>query len=145
MKRFLLLLLVLCPALAHAQNISVGGAVQDPSGAVIRKASVEFRNQDTGIRRQVSTNDNGLYQVEGVDAGRYDATVEASGFKTLTQENIVLHVGEKARIDFRMQVGQEKQTIEVDGSGQQINTIDASVSTVVDRKFVEEASKTSSQ
>jgi hypothetical protein len=136
MKRFLLLCLALCPLAMYAQNTSVGGVVQDPSGAVIPKASVEFRNQDTGIRRQTTTNGEGYYHVEGIDPGKYDATVQASGFKTLTRENMIFHVGDEGRVDFRMQIGESAQRVDVDGSGLQINTTDASVSTVVDQKFV---------
>jgi hypothetical protein len=134
--RLLLLLLCSCPLALYAQTAEVGGAVQDPSGAVIPKASVEFRNQDTGVRRQTTTNNDGLYHIVGVGPGKYDATVQANGFKTLTRENVVLQVGDKAQIDFRMQVGDAGQTVTVDGSGLQINTTDASVSTVVDRQFV---------
>ena len=50
--RLLLLILCLSPVAMYAQTAEVGGAVQDPSGAVILKATLEFRNQDTGIRRQ---------------------------------------------------------------------------------------------
>ena len=139
MKRISLFLLFLClyPLAMYAQTAEVGGAVQDPTGAVIAKASVEFRNEDTGVRRQTTTNSDGYYHITGIDPGKYDATVQASGFKTLTRENIVFHVADKAQIDFKMQVGQETQSITVDGSGLQINTTDASVSTVIDSKFVE--------
>jgi hypothetical protein len=136
MKRFLLLLLVMCPFTAFAQNSSVGGVVLDPSGAVVPKASVEFRNQDTGIRRQTESNGSGHYQLEGIDPGRYDATVQASGFKTITREAVVFHVGDRLQIDFKMQLGESTEHVEVDGSGLQLNTSDASVSTVIDRKFV---------
>lgn len=49
MKPFCLfaLLLCLCPIAVYAQTAEVGGAVRDPSGAVIPNASLEFRNQDT--------------------------------------------------------------------------------------------------
>jgi len=114
----------------------VGGAVQDPSRAVIPKASVEFRNQDTGIRRNATTNGNGLYHIIGMDPGKYDATVQAHGFKTLTREHVVFQVGDKSQIDFQMQVGQAAETVTVDGSGLQMNTTDGSVSTVIDRQFV---------
>jgi hypothetical protein len=121
----------------YAQTAEVGGAVQDPSGAVIPKASVEFRNQDTGVRRQATTNSEGVYHIVGMDPGKYDATVQAKGFKTLTRENITFQVGGKAQIDFKMQVGDSAQTVTVDGSGLEVNTADASVSTVINRKFVE--------
>jgi hypothetical protein len=139
MKRISLFLLFLClyPIAMYAQTAEVGGAVQDPTGAVIAKASVEFRNQDTGVRRQTTTNGDGIYHIVGIDPGKYDATVQASGFKTLTRENIVFHVADKAQIDFQMQVGQETQSITVDGSGSSMNTTDASVSTVIDKNFVE--------
>ena len=135
--RLLLLILFLCPVALYAQNASVGGSVQDPSGAVVPKASVEFRNQDTGIRRQAASNGSGYYQIEGIDPGKYDATVQANGFKTITREGVVFHVGDQLRIDFKMQLGESTEHVEVDGSGEQINTTDGSVSTVIDRKFVE--------
>jgi hypothetical protein len=134
--RLLLLIFCLCPVAVCAQNASVGGSVQDPSGAVVPKASVEFRNQNTGIRRQTASNGSGYYEIEGIDPGKYDATVQANGFKTITREGVVFHVGDQLHIDFKMQIGESTQHVEVDGSGLQINTTDASVSTVVDRKFV---------
>jgi hypothetical protein len=134
--RLLLLLLFLYPLAVYAQTAEVGGAVQDPSGAVIAKASVEYRNQDTGVRRQTSTNYDGLYHIVGLDPGKYDATVQAKGFKTLTRENVVFQVGDKSQIDFKMRVGDANQSVTVDGSGIQINTTDASVGTVVDQNFV---------
>ncbi len=139
MKRFRLLSLILClcPLAVYAQTAEVGGAVQDPSGAVIPNASVEFRNQETGVRRETNTNKDGYYHLTGVDPGKYDATVQAKGFKTLTRDNVSFQVGDKAQIDFKMQVGDEAQTITVDGSGLNINTTDASVSTVIDRQFIE--------
>jgi Carboxypeptidase regulatory-like domain/TonB dependent receptor/TonB-dependent Receptor Plug Domain len=137
MKRLILLLLLcLSPAAMYAQNAEVSGAVQDPSGAIIRKASVEFRDQDTGIRRQTTTNNNGYYHIVGLDPGKYDATVQAQGFKTLTRENIVFQVDDKSQIDFKMQVGQTTESVTVDGSGLTINTTDGSVSTVIERQFV---------
>jgi Carboxypeptidase regulatory-like domain len=135
--RLLALFLCLCPLASYAQTAEVGGAVEDPSGAVIANASVEFRNQDTGVRLQNNTNHDGVYHVVGIEPGKYDATVRASGFKTLSRENIVFQVSDRARIDFKMQLGQTDQTINVDGSGVEINVIDGSVSTVIDRQFVQ--------
>lgn len=100
----LLLLLSVCPIAAHAQNAEVGGAVYDPSGTVVAKASVGFRNQNTGIRWQTVTNHNGLYRIGEIDPGKYDATVQARGFKTITSENVVIQTGRESQIDFKMQV-----------------------------------------
>ncbi|MEI9978484.1 MAG: carboxypeptidase-like regulatory domain-containing protein [Edaphobacter sp.] len=133
--RLLVLFLCLLSVKMFAQTAEVGGAVQDQSGAVIPKASVAFRNQDTGVRHQSSTNSEGLYRFVGLEPGKYDATVQVDGFKTLNRESIVFQVGDKARIDFKMKVGGADQTVTVDGSGIEINTSDGTVSTVINREF----------
>jgi len=45
-------------------------------------------------------------------------------------------VAQNAVLDFKMQIGSEAMSITVDGSGTTINTTDATVGTVIDRKFV---------
>jgi hypothetical protein len=122
----------------YAQTAEVVGAVHDSSGATIPKASVEFRNQDTGIRLQTKTNSEGQYHVAGINPGKYNATVEAKGFRMLTRENILFQVGDKAQIDFGLKVGNASETVTVDGSGETINTTDATVGTVIDSKFVQD-------
>ena len=77
----LLLFLCLCSVRVHAQTGGVDGAIKDPSGSIVPKASVEYRNQETGIRRQTTSNGDGLYHIEGMDPGKYDVTVQAAGFK----------------------------------------------------------------
>jgi hypothetical protein len=137
LTRLFALFLCLCPIVLFAQSAEVGGAVQDPAGALIPKASVEFRNQATVIRLRAATNREGRYHITGIDPGKYDATVVTAGFKTLTRDNIQLEVGDKAQIDFQLQIGHVNVTVKVDGSGQVINTTDASVGTVIDREFVQ--------
>lgn len=63
--------------------------------------------------------------------------MKAEGFKTLVTEQVILNVAQKAVVNFQLQVGAKDQTVTVDGSGLQVNTADASVSTVIDRHFVE--------
>lgn len=137
-SRFIVLAVCLYAVAACAQTAEVGGAVQDPSGAVVPKASVKFRNHDTGFVYAEKTNNEGQYRIVGLEPGKYDAAVEAKSFKTLTRENVVLQVGDKAQIDFRMQIGNADETVTVDGSGQAINTTDAATGTVIDRNFVEQ-------
>jgi hypothetical protein len=140
MKRFYLLALFLyfCPLMAYSQTAELSGVVQDPSGALIPKASVELRNQDTGIRLRASTNNEGQYSIVGLNPGKYDATVRVIGFMTLSRENILFQVGDKAQINFEMKLGRSDVTVTVNGAGQTINTTDASVGTVIDRAFVAE-------
>jgi hypothetical protein len=131
-----LFFLSLC-SLGFAQSAQIQGLVSDSSGAVIPKASVRVVNQQTGTERKVSTNGSGQYSAPGLDPSVYKVFVQASGFSTAVSTPITLNVAQNAVLDFKMQVGDAGQTVTVYGSGLQINTTDGSVSTVVDRQFVE--------
>lgn len=128
--------LSLC-SLGFAQSAQIQGEVSDSSGAVIPKAAVRVVNQQTGTERKTATNGSGQYSVPGLDPSVYKIFVQATGFSTAVSTPITLNVAQNAVLDFKMQVGSEAQSITVDGSGPTINTTDASVSTVIDRKFVE--------
>ncbi len=69
--------------------------------------------------------------------GHYTLQIERDGFDTTQLTEITLNVGDNKSVIIRMKVGSKNETVTVDGSGLQINTTDASVSTVIDRKFVE--------
>jgi hypothetical protein len=135
-----LLALLLLPAQrieAQTDVAQLSGLVTDASGAVLPKASVLIVNQDTGISRAVLSNDEGQYMAPALQPGRYRVTVEASGFKTLVTQQVVLNVGQKANVSFKLEVGSKGETVSVDGNTADLNTTDATVSTVIDRQFVE--------
>ncbi|MGB9407140.1 MAG: TonB-dependent receptor [Terracidiphilus sp.] len=121
---------------AQTETAQLSGLVTDSTGAVLPNASVLIVNRDTGVSRPVQTNAQGEYTAPALQPGHYRITVEAKGFQTLVTENVTLNVAQNANLGFQLKVGTENQTITVDGSGLQINTTDASVSTVVDQKFV---------
>ena len=69
--------------------------------------------------------------------GPYNITVEANGFKTVHQNGIVLEVDQRARLDFALTIGSTSESITVEGSAPLLNASDASVSTVIGNRFVE--------
>lgn len=138
LRRTLASILFLClSSFAVAQNAQIQGQVTDSSGAVIPKATVRVVNQLTGTERKVETNRSGQYSVPGLDPSTYKIFVQVSGFSTAVSTPITLNVAQNAVLDFKMQVGSEAESVTVDGSGTQLSTTDGSVSTVIDRKFVE--------
>lgn len=128
----------LCLGLAAiAQTTQIQGQISDSSGAVIPKAVIRVVDQKTGIERRTETNDSGIYVVPALNTSLYKVFVQATGFSTAVSTPIALTVGQNAILDFKMQVGQASQTVTVNAGNLQINTTDGSVSTVVDRNFVE--------
>src|SRR5215469_9514888 len=69
---------------------SVSGTISDPSGAGVPKAHVTLVNKATSVQKEGDTNENGYYSITDVPPGTYDLTVKTSGFKPLTQTNLVV-------------------------------------------------------
>src|SRR4029077_18094700 len=101
----------------------------------VANATVELRNQNTGIRQQTTTNRDGIYSLPSLQPGTYGATVQAPGFKTQTYPGIILNVAQRASLDFTLQIGAVSETVTVVGATPLMNTSDASVGTVVVRQF----------
>jgi hypothetical protein len=132
-------LLAFLPALCLAQNESatLSGRVSDPTGAAVVGAEVVLTNVDTNVEQRTKTNNAGLYVFTGVRPGLYRVTAGAIGFKTVTKENLVLHVQDEIAENFLLTLGSLAETVTVRADDIHHNTTDGSVSTVVNRQFVE--------
>ena len=121
----------------YGQSAELSGFVKDPSGGGIVNATVQLLNQDTGVRQQTITNLDGIYSLSGLKPGTYGATVQANRFRTLTQGAIVLNVAERGSLDFTLQLAVVIQSVTVNSQPALLNSVDPAVSTVVDRRFVQ--------
>ncbi len=116
---------------------TISGYIVDPAGLAVPGAHVAVESENTGAMRDVFSNHQGLYSVPALLPGPYNITVEASGFKTLHENRIVLEAEQTARLDFNLTIGSTSETITVEGSAPLLNTSDASVSTLIGNRFVE--------
>lgn len=140
MKRcFLFLALFLCPLFGLAQSTSatISGGVTDPSGKFILDAHVEIANDATGVIYSSKTNDSGMYLVPILPPGHYHVQVSKPGFKTIIKADVILNVQSALSLNFVLPVGATSESVTVNAASFLLNTTDASVSTVIDRKFVE--------
>src|SRR5450759_877870 len=105
----------LLAGLLHAQfeNAEVLGTVRDQSGGTVPKAMVTLTNQDTGIKVQTSTDENGNFDFFNVKVGRYALVVEDAGFSKATTTDVMVNVGARQRVDVAMQVGAVSESVEV--------------------------------
>jgi hypothetical protein len=126
------------PAYAQGAAAQMSGVITDSSGASIPGAKVLIVSQDTGARREVTTNQTGTFIAYELQPGHYHVTVEASGFETLVSGEVTLTVGEKSTFNFKLKVGESRQTITVNSAGELINTTSAEISSVVNENTVRE-------
>lgn len=120
-----------------AQSASVSGIVTDASGGRVASAQVTLTNDNTNILLQSKTNDAGIYSFPFVQPGTYTLAAQSSGFKQYKKTAVTVETAQTLEVDVELEIGDATQTVTVNGSGLQIDTADATVSTVVDRQFAE--------
>jgi hypothetical protein len=133
---FVSLLLAGCLA-GQSPNGVINGLVLDPSGRTIAGAEIRIVNDATSVQYVGKTNDEGIYVVTNLPPGTYRLQVSKIGFKTLIKPDIVLNVQDSLAINFTLPIGAASETITVTGGAPLVNTESGSVSTVIDRRFVE--------
>jgi hypothetical protein len=116
---------------ASAQEATVVGTVTDPSGATIPNVSITLTHRETGVARHVMTNEAGQYVIPDIRIGHIDVRAEMSGFKAVDQKDIVLQVGERARVDFKLEIGSTQESVNVEGTAIAVQTDSGEVSDVI--------------
>ena len=134
---FVLLLSFSVVLRAQSTNASLTGRITDPSKALIVDAKVAAISGGTNIHYETATNSSGEYNLANLPPNSYRIEIERQGFKKLVKPDVLLHVQDALEIDFEMTVGSLSDTITVDAGAPLVNTESATVSTVVDRTFVE--------
>ena len=101
-------------ATARAQtNSTLTGDVRDAAGAFIEGAQVRAKNLETGLVRDVVSDDEGRYIFPSLPVGEYEVRAEKSGFKHYVYERIVLTVNETATLNIPMAVTSLDETVTV--------------------------------
>jgi hypothetical protein len=111
-------LLLICfnlPIVAQTITGTISGDVTDASGAVVAGATITVVNLGTNQERNATTNSSGNFLVPNLAIGKYKVTVAAAGFKTSVEAAEVL-TGAVTRTEFKLQIGQHGETVEVEGS-----------------------------
>src|SRR5437867_826413 len=124
-------------SLAQTEVASVSGTIVDRQGGLVPGVEVVVVNTDTNEKYATKTNSAGVYNVPSVKPGHYRIVVTKPGFKQIDLRNITLNVQDSVNRNFTLDLGGVSETVIVNaGDSLNINTTDASVSTVVDQTYV---------
>lgn len=122
-----------CSLAANAQNTSaIQGLVTDASNAAVAGAKVTVTEIATGLNREVTTGSDGLYSVPTLRPTVYKVSVEATGFRTLTQDNITVQSDQIATLNFKLEVGALTESVVVTATAAQVDTATGTISQVID-------------
>ncbi|MEK7409082.1 MAG: TonB-dependent receptor, partial [Acidobacteriota bacterium] len=88
-------------------------------------------NDATGLKRQATTDDTGLYRILDLPQGTYTIEVSASGFRSLRKTNVIVVIGQVNAQDLQLVVGAPTQEVTVQGSVAVLQTQKADVHTEI--------------
>jgi len=122
------------PGLAQESRASLAGRVVDSTDAIVVGAKVQAANLNTGVSISAVTNESGVFVIPFLLPGKYRVTVELSGFRTWSQDNLELRVNDALDLRIRLVVGSIAETIEVQGGTPLLETANSSVGQVIDER-----------
>jgi hypothetical protein len=114
------------------------GTVLDQSGGGVPNARVTATSLDRGTSIVRETDDSGQVTLTSLPVGSYVISIEAPGFKSLRQSGVALSAGEDLRMDFRLELGQVAERVEVTAETPLINTANAEQRTTLETMRVRE-------
>jgi hypothetical protein len=111
--------LLVCATTARASaqqptTATLSGRVIDPNGAVVVGAQVTATQKATDVKRDTTTNGEGLYVFTNLPVGEYEVRVQAQGFKIALYKGVMLQVGQSTTTDIKLEVGGVSETVCLD-------------------------------
>ena len=128
----LMALALICFPAAHAQTTgTIAGQVFDAANAPVPAADVEVTNLDTTLARRAVTNAEGTYVIPSLPPGTYKVSVQLRGFKSFSQTGITVALGQNARVDARLELGDVTESVTVAANTVAVDTRSSTVGATV--------------
>src|SRR5579862_9635172 len=121
----------------HAQATgNISGIVTDSTNSVIPGATITITNKATSAVRSVTSNNDGLYTVPGLEAGQYTVRGEHSGFKTVALDAEVL-AGSNFTANIQLSVGDVAEVVSVNAESATMDYESHTVEGVVEQESIQ--------
>jgi hypothetical protein len=119
-----------------AQSTNAGdirGIVTDASGAVLPDVTVTVVNKNTGVTKNLTTNQDGLYDTSSIVAGTYEITFSKAGFSTFVRSSLTIVVGDTT-VNAQLTVGAVTEQVVVNTDIPLLSTENSEQSTTLDAR-----------
>ena len=116
----------------------IAGTVIDPANATIEGAEVDAVNADTQQKFTSTTNQFGQYLLAELPPGVYTLAASMQGFKQGVAERVALHLNERLRQDFSLQLGDARESVVVQLVPALVQTETAEIKDVIQNQQVED-------
>jgi hypothetical protein len=113
---------------------AIQGTVLDPTGAVIPNARITATNVATHVATSRTSSGAGVFTISPLIPGTYSLRVEASGFRALEQDNLVVDALATLGINPVLTTGVTTETVTVSAAPPPLNTTNATLGTVMENE-----------
>jgi hypothetical protein len=123
------------PVWAQTNAGTISGQVADAQGAAIAGADVVLTGEQTGVRTNTKSETNGDFIFPSIQPGKYQISVQASGFKRLDKNGLTLSSSERlAAGTLVLEVGSVNESITVSGEATPVQVSSQERSAVLNDK-----------
>ncbi len=117
-------------------NGSISGTVKDTTDAVLPGVSVVVQQTETGLSRELVTDERGRYAALNLPPGPYEVTASLAGFGTMKRSGIRMTVGREAVVDISLAVGTLQDQVTVVGEAPTVDTKSASTGGLISQEQI---------
>ncbi len=116
-----------CGLLLGQGDATITGSVVDATKSAIAGVDVTAKNEETGAVRKTVTDVSGHYDLSLLTVGRWEIRAEHAGFRSQSR-GVNLVLGQRAEVDFALDVGEFRETLEITerAAGVEVTTADVS-------------------
>jgi len=136
---FLLAVIAFFAVGGFAQTITatISGTVADNNGAIVAGANVTVTSSETGLVKNVVTNEDGRYIVTSLQSGIYSIKIEKSGFGVSLQPNVKLDTGQTVSWNVTLKPAGVEVSVDVTNDQTQVLVTESSgLETTIENKLV---------
>jgi hypothetical protein len=136
-----LFVLLLAPLPATAQvsvTGAINGTVTDASDAVVPGATVQLKDEGTGVTKDAVTNMSGSFEFRDLSFGSYQVTVTLQGFQTALYRKVIVESGRTTDLRVKLAPGGLEETVTVEGSSPVLEMTSNVISSTLNRQAISE-------
>lgn len=130
--------LLLTTSASAQYRAALQGTVLDATGELIPGATVTLTSEETQVTRTSTTSGEGVFTISALAPGRYTLSVEKTGFKKKTLQDVQVGAEQSQSINVQLEVGQTTDTVTVTApSAELLDTETATIGGTITTKEVQ--------
>ena len=108
-------------------SAAIRGRVTDQQEGVLPGVAIVITHAENGTIRETVSGPDGTFLVPGLVPGRYKISAQLQGFSQLTQEDLLLRIGNTLQVDLALRVGAMEENLTVTAEAPQVDLTSAQV------------------